>query len=215
MFDIFSKNGIIMFLFTLPILLFSISIHEFSHAYCAYKLGDKSQKAYGRLTLDPFKHIDIVSLICIALVGFGWGKPTIVDDRNFKNRTRDNMLVALAGPVSNLLIAILLTLVLKLLYMLGIVSTITNGIVASSLFSMLVLGIQFNVVFCVFNLIPLPPFDGSQVLHYFLPKKGKEIMYVLGRYSFWIIIIFLITDLGTYVIAPIVNLILKLLMMIL
>lgn len=215
MFDIFSKNGIIMFLFTLPILLFSIAIHEFSHAYCAYKLGDKSQKAYGRLTLDPFKHIDIVSLTCIALLGFGWGKPTIVDDKNFKNRARDTMFVALAGPASNLIIAIILTLILKALYMLGVVNNVSGNIVASSLFSMLVLGIQFNVVFCVFNLIPIPPFDGSKILHYFLPTKAKKIVYFLERYSFWIILLFIITDLDVYIITPMVNFILKLLMSIL
>lgn len=215
MFDIFSKNGIIMFLFTLPILLFSVAIHEFAHAYTAYKLGDKSQKAYGRLTLDPFKHIDIVSLICIALIGFGWGRPTIVDDRNFKNKSRDNMLVALAGPFSNLIIAIFLTLVLKILYMLGFVSNVSSSIVASSLFSMLVLGIQFNVVFFVFNLIPLPPFDGARVLYFFLPKKGKEFMHTLEKYSLWIIIILVITNLGVYIISPIVSSILKLLISIL
>lgn len=211
MFNIFSKNGIILFLFTLPILLFSISIHEFSHAYIAYKLGDKSQKAYGRLTLDPFKHIDIFSLICVALFGFGWGKPIIVDDKNFKNKARDNMLVALAGPLSNFFIAILLTILLKILFMCGIVSNVSSSVVISSIFSMLVLAIEFNVVFFVFNLIPIPPFDGSRVLTYFLPQKGKEIMYLLENYTFWILIIFLVTDLGTYIVTPIVNFIFKIL----
>lgn len=85
-------------MYTLPALLFCLSVHEFAHAYTAYKLGDRTQKAMGRLTLNPFSHIDIAGFICIALFGFGWGKPVMIDDRNFKNKAAGNALTAFAGP---------------------------------------------------------------------------------------------------------------------
>lgn len=209
MFNIFSKEGFLSFLYVLPALLISLSIHELAHAYTAYKLGDKSQKALGRLTLDPFAHIDWMGFLCIALVGFGWGKPVMVDDRNFKNRARDNMLVALAGPLSNLLIAIVFTIILKILIMAGLISVVSTSQVSMVVFSMFSLAIQFNVVFGIFNLLPIPPFDGSKVLFYFLPYKYKDIMYAIERYSFIIILVFLISGIGGYIINPIVNLVLQ------
>ena len=83
MFHVFTREGLISLLYTLPILLISISIHEFSHSFVAYKLGDRSQKYLGNLTLDPFKHIDLLGLLCIVLCGFGWGKPAIINEENF------------------------------------------------------------------------------------------------------------------------------------
>ena len=216
MFDIFTRNGLIEFLYTLPALLISLTIHEFAHAYTAYKLGDKSQKALGRLSLDPISHIDPFGFICIALFGFGWGKPVYIDDRNFKNKAKGNMLVSLAGPMANLLLAIILTLILKVLLAFNLVTIVSTTLTASSIFgSMFLLAIQFNIVFAVFNLIPIPPFDGSKVLFYFLPGKAKNIMYYLERYSFWIIILLLITNIGVYIISPVVNLIYTILMYIL
>lgn len=205
MFHIFSHEGLISFLYTLPALLLSLSIHEYAHAYIAYKLGDKSQKALGRLTLDPFKHIDPIGFLCIALVGIGWGKPVIIDDRNFKDRSKGVMLTSLAGPASNLLLAVVFTIILKILLMTGVIASITTSSIASILFNMFILTIQFNVVFAVFNMLPIPPFDGSKVLHYFLPYKWKNIMYTLQRYSFLILLILFFTDLGNIIIQPFIN----------
>lgn len=216
MFDIFSKNGLIEFIYTIPALLISLSIHEFAHAYVAYKLGDKSQKALGRLSLDPFSHIDPFGFICIALFGFGWGRPVLVDDRNFKNKAKGNMLVSIAGPLANLVMAILFTLVLKVLLTLNFVEfSISSFTFKAIIARMLFLAIGFNIVFGIFNLIPIPPFDGAKVLEYFLPVKYKNIMLYLYRYSFWIIIFLLITNIGVVIISPIVNFIYKILMYIL
>lgn len=216
MFDIFTKEGLVSFLYTLPALLICLSIHEFAHAYTAYKLGDRSQKALGRLTLDPIKHIDWMGFLCIALFGFGWGKPVMIDDRNFKNRSRDNMLVALAGPMSNLILAILFTIVLKILVMTGLIVPAVSSMASSVLLNMLILTIEFNIVFAVFNMLPIPPFDGSKVLRFFLPYQWKQKFDILEGYSFYIIILlFFITDLGNYIINPIVNFIHSLLFMIL
>ncbi len=215
MFNIFSREGLISFLYFLPALLISLSIHEFAHSFIAYKLGDKSQKALGRMTLNPLAHIDLWGFVCIALFGFGWGKPVIVDDRNFKNRSRDNMLVALAGPMSNILLSIVFTIILKILMVIGVVDLAVSTTSGNLLTNMLVLSIQFNVIFGIFNMLPIPPFDGSKVLFYFLPGKYKEIMYVLERYSFIIILILVFTNISSYIISPIVSGILKLLNVIL
>lgn len=215
MFHVFTREGLISLLYTLPILLISISIHEFSHSFVAYKLGDKSQKYLGNLTLDPFKHIDLLGLLCIVLCGFGWGKPAIINEENFKNKTKGIMLTALAGPVSNLILAILLVIILKVLLVTGLAVPVVTSSVGGILFNMLILGIEFNVVFAVFNLIPLPPFDGSKVLYYFLPYKAKQAYASLENYSYIIILVFFVTNIGSYIITPFVNVIFKLISFIL
>lgn len=215
MLDIFTREGLIAFLYTLPALLISLSIHEFAHAWMAYKQGDITQKIRGRLTLDPFKHIDPFGFICIALFGVGWGKPVMIDDRNFKNKARGTMLTAFAGPASNLLLAIFLTLILKLLMIVGIVEVTATSTVASVLIKMLLYTIQFNIVFGIFNLIPLPPLDGAKVLEFFLPGRTKAIMYTLERYSFLIIMLIFCTNIASYIIAPVYEKLLEFIMWIL
>jgi Zn-dependent protease len=211
LFNIFSKEGLISFLYTLPALLFCLSVHEFAHAYTAYKLGDRTQKAMGRLTLNPFSHIDIAGFICIALFGFGWGKPVMIDDRNFKNKAAGNALTAFAGPCSNIIMAILFTIILKILLITGVILPTINSVVGSIILNMLILTIQFNVVFAIFNLIPIPPFDGSRILYFFLPAKGREYMYKIEQYSFIIVLVILVTGIGSKLVSPIVNLVLGLL----
>ena len=210
MFDIFSKEGLITFLYTLPALVLSLSIHEYAHAWVAYKLGDISQKIRGRLTLNPLAHIDPIGFIAIMLIGVGWGKPVQVDDRNFKDSRKGMMLTALAGPASNLLLAILVTIILKLLMVFGVLNTMVNSNVGGIILNMLLYVIQFNIVFGIFNLIPLPPLDASKVLAYFLPQRARGFMYTLERYSFFIILIIYFTNLTSYIITPGYNLILKL-----
>lgn len=211
MLNIFTREGLIAFLYTLPALLISLSIHEFAHAWVAYKQGDISQKIRGRLTLDPFKHIDPIGFLCIVLCGVGWGRPVMVDDRNFKNSRKGTMLTALAGPVSNLLLAVLLTLVLKILMMVGVFDNIVANSIGTIFLQMFLYTIEFNIVFGIFNLIPLPPLDGSKVLAYFLPQSLRGIMYTLERYSFIILLIIFCTNITSYIIAPAYNAILNLL----
>ena len=205
MFNIFSKEGLALFLFTLPALLLSLSIHEFAHAYTAYKLGDMSQKYRGRLTLDPLKHIDIVGFLCIMLCGFGWGKPVQIVDTNFKNRAKGNAIVAFAGPLSNILLAIFFAIVIKILSMTGVLGLMATNNIGIILIQMLSVTIYFNIVFAVFNMLPIPPFDGSKVLFYFLPRKYKNIMYTLEKYSLIILLVLIITDVHYYIVGPIVN----------
>ena len=211
MLNIFTREGLIAFLYTLPALLISLSIHEFAHAWVAYKQGDYTQKIRGRLTLDPFKHIDPIGFLCIVLCGVGWGKPVMVDDRNFKNSRRGTMFTALAGPLSNLLLAVLLTIVLKVLIMFGVFGNLAANSVGNIFLQMILYTIEFNIIFGIFNLIPLPPLDGSKVLAYFLPRSLRGIMYTLERYSFVIILIIFFTNITSYIITPAYNAILKLL----
>ena len=207
MFDIFTTEGLISFLYSLPALLISLSVHEFFHAYTAYKLGDISQKLRGRLTFDPFSHIDLFGFISIALFGFGWGKPVIVDDSKFKNRRRDNMLVSIAGPLSNLVLAIIFTLIFKIMYETNLFTLYDlNPQVGDSIFTMMYIAISFNIIFAIFNMIPIPPFDGARLLFYILPPKYEKVMFKISQYSFFIIIFLFVTGLGTKIITPIYNL---------
>lgn len=211
MFDIFTKDGFISFLYILPVIVLCISIYEFSHAYVAYKLGDRSQKVNGRLTLNPLVHIDLVGFVCIALFGFGWGKPVKYDDRNFRNKALGIALASLAGPISNFVMAVLFTVILKILIITGTISSVASAKTGSILLTMCILAIKFNVLFGVFNLLPIPPFDGSRILSFFLPQKGKDLMYRLERYSFFLVLILLYTGVGRYLVTPLVNGILVLL----
>lgn len=143
----------------------------------------------------------------------------MVDDTNFKNKTRDNMLVSLAGPLSNLVLAFLLTIVIKLLIITG--DGVYGGQIIGSnswlniLANILDLSVIYNVSFSVFNMLPFPPFDGGKVLEYFLPRKLKPYMKKIEQYSFVIIVILLVTNIGMYIITPFINVIYNILIWIL
>lgn len=198
----------------IPILL-SISIHEYAHAYVAYKRGDYTQKRKGRLTLSPFAHIDIFGLISLLLIGFGWGKPVEVDDSNFKNRRKDMLLVSLAGPASNIIFAFVLTILLKILNIIPALDAFWNSTYGMLFITMLFQTISLNIILAVFNMIPLPPLDGSRLLFYFLPSKFRKIEFFLTQHSFIIFIILMITNVHMYVIAPVASFLSKILMSIL
>lgn len=202
-----SNAKLIEMLYMIIPMLLSLSIHEYAHAYVAYKLGDTSQKYRGRLTLSPFAHIDIFGLLAFFLIGFGWAKPVQVDDSNFKNRRKDMLMVALAGPASNLVLAFVATIIFKIVLVLGVSTEILNTIFLQT--------IILNVVLAVFNMIPLPPLDGSRLLFYFLPSKYRNIEFFLTKYSFIILLILIVTGISSYIITPVIKAIGTLLMFIL
>lgn len=146
-------------LIILPGILLAISIHEFSHGYAAVKLGDDTPLIQGRMTLNPLKHIDPLGFLCLLIVGFGWAKPVMINPRNFKNPRRDDLLVSLAGPISNFVIAFIFAGFMKLLDMFAPVTTFTQ--IVWSVFSGTV---SINLVLMVFNLLPIPPLDGHHIL---------------------------------------------------
>ncbi len=151
---------------TIPIVLFALTFHEFSHGFIAYKLGDPTAKYMGRLTLNPLKHLDPIGTLCMILCRFGWAKPVPVDMRQFKNPKRDMAFCAIAGPLSNLLLGFLGTLIYCLLAF--IFPNILNNYYLTYFLSSFAI---LNIYLAIFNLIPLPPFDGSRILTAFLPDK--------------------------------------------
>lgn len=140
-------------------ILIGFTIHEFTHAYVADKLGDSTPRLMGRLTLNPLAHLDLIGTIFLLLAGFGWGKPVIVNSRNFKNPVVDNVTVSLAGPLSNFFLAVILGLAIRFIQMPDIISQILTIIVF------------FNLVLMIFNFLPIPPLDGSKLLSLILPEE--------------------------------------------
>ena len=168
------KSFIIQLLLTLPIIILSLTVHECAHGYIAKKLGDPTAENLGRLTLNPLKHLDPFGVLFILLFGFGWARPVLVNARNFKKPRRDMALTAVAGPVSNLLLATVFAILYETAYTVVKKSaeagggTGTLGMTVMLFFS---LGLQLNVFLAVYNMLPIPPFDGSRFFYVFLPVK--------------------------------------------
>ncbi len=160
-------------LLNIPIALLVLSVHETAHGYVAYKLGDPTAHNFGRLSLNPLKHIDPIGFGCMILFGFGWAKPVPVDTRYFKKPKRDMALTGVAGPISNILLALLFTILLRVELEIALRLSLSE-FATQALWWLQVLiykGIQLNIVFAVFNLIPIPPFDGSRVFLTLLPTN--------------------------------------------
>ena len=155
----------------LIVLLTALPFHECAHAWMANKLGDSTAKNQGRLTLNPLKHLDPMGAVLMLVAGFGWANPVPVNPYNFKNRKGGMALTALAGPLSNLLLAFVCTVVYKVLIYSGYAATGFLAETLSSLASAFYLMIALNVGLGVFNLVPIPPLDGSRILNLVLPEK--------------------------------------------
>ena len=182
-------------IFRLPALLIALTIHEYAHARVAVALGDPTPKFQGRLTLNPIAHLDPIGLIMLWLVQFGWAKPVEVNVRNFKNWDKDMMWVALAGPGSNILMA----------FTAGIVYAIVNkfGVNVDALIQILTLTCIYNIYFAIFNLLPIPPLDGSKVLSNYLPKKYAYEYNNFARYGTFVLIGLVYLGIVGFIVSPI------------
>ena len=172
-----SSRGIYYLIRTL-VALVAIPFHEAGHALAAWLLGDPTAKQEGRLSLNPFKHFDLLGTLCMVFAGVGWAKPVSTDPRNFKNPKRGMALTALAGPVANLILAYLAMVVWKLLYYWAPITELT--IFAARFLQYLVM---MDVSLAVFNLIPVPPLDGSKVLAVLLPDSAYGQLMRYERYG--------------------------------
>ncbi len=177
----------IVFFFSLISLIIAITIHEFAHAVAADRLGDPTPRMQGRLTLNPIAHIDPIGLIMLLLFRFGWGKPVEFDPFNLRNSRKDAAIISLAGPLSNILLAIAASILLRLLLRLD-VSFIGIPIISAFLVTI----ISMNVLLCVFNLIPIHPLDGFKIVGGFLSREYAKQWYELERYGFIFLIILLL-----------------------
>ena len=155
----------------IPVLLFALVFHEFSHGWVAYKLGDPTAKNQGRLTLNPLSHLDPFGSMMILFVGFGWAKPVPVDSRYLANPRKDMMKIAFAGPASNLFLALIGGILIRL-----------TGY-AGPLTSMLILFTQINISLAVFNMIPIPPLDGSQIFSGIMIRRNPQLVMQLQMYG--------------------------------
>lgn len=203
---------LILAVFEFVVLLFSLSLHEAAHAWMASRLGDPTARMLGRVTLNPIKHIDLIGTIIIPLFmllmpGYGqfligWAKPTPVTPRNFKNVTRDDILTTVAGPCSNLLAALAATIALLILsrtsaqgaaivHQLAGAGAVDPGLMSSTLLPLALLfymGVMLNLILFAFNLLPLPPLDGSHVIRHMLPYKALRVYDSLGFVSLILIL---------------------------
>src|SRR5512138_2805379 len=162
-----------------PAILFGLTIHEFSHGWVAWRLGDPTAKMMGRLTLNPVKHLDPIGTIALFLFRFGWAKPVPIDPSYFRHPTRDMAISSLAGPAANLLTAAVCGGVVRLLDLFG---------VAGFPWMLANYFVLFNLILCFFNLIPIPPLDGSRLLYHLLPPNLARGYASLERYGFLILI---------------------------
>ena len=183
-------------------LLISLSVHECAHAYAAYKVGDNTAKLAGRITLNPLAHLDPLGAIFLAFMafagfGFAWGKPVPVNPANFKNPRRDDIIVSLCGPISNIILA----------FVCGILFRFFGDSVPHSAAQFLLIMVMVNLSLAIFNLIPIYPLDGSHILINLLPwKLSQQYQYFMAKNYFFVfigLIIILQTPIGRLIVVPI------------
>lgn len=186
-------------LYRMPAILVALAFHEWAHAYAAYRLGDPTAFNYGRMTLNPLAHIDPLGFVMLALFRFGWAKPVPVNARNFKNPRRDEIIVGLAGVVTNLLLAFIAMGVFFAL-------AVTVGLKNAALNTVIYYFYFINLSLCVFNLLPIPPLDGYQVFSWLFARKvGLKPFMFLEKYGNIILIVLLATGVLSNIMSVVVS----------
>lgn len=186
-------------IFRIPALLIALTIHEYAHAQAADSMGDKTPEAYGRLTLNPLAHIDPIGLLLLLFAGFGWAKPVPINPNRFKNISAGIKIVSFAGPAANFFMAFLSMFAM---FMMGKLGMLSFGVA-----TFLQLNILYNVWFGLFNLIPLPPLDGSKIVAEYLPLKWQYEYYKIAAYSNIILLVVVFSGAAGMVLKPLAQLI--------
>ncbi|OGR00658.1 MAG: peptidase [Deltaproteobacteria bacterium RIFOXYD12_FULL_50_9] len=184
-----------------PAFLLALTVHEFSHGYLAWRLGDPTPKMLGRLTLNPMKHLDLMGTICFFLFNIGWAKPVPVNPGYFKNPKRDMLWVGLAGPGSNLLLAVASAIAAKLVLF---AAPVITPFILWPLAQMIAASIWINIILAVFNLVPIPPLDGSKILMGMLPARAAASFARLEPFGFIIILVLFYTGILPKMLRPII-----------
>jgi Zn-dependent protease len=174
-----------------PAAVIGLTVHEFSHAYTAYKLGDSTAKNEGRLTLNPLKHIDWLGFFLIVIAGFGWAKPVTFNPENLKNKHQDEILISIAGPISNFVIAFVFFIIARLLYFADYFHTTTLGL---EIINLIIIWGVINFSLFVFNLIPIPPLDGSHIYLTFLKDINPKLMMNMYTYGTLVLLVIIIAE---------------------
>ena len=201
-------NELLSLVLTLPAVLIAITFHEFAHAFAADKLGDDTPRRQGRLTLNPLAHLDPIGSIMLVFAGFGWGKPVEINPRNFNrtvSMTKGEAIVSIAGPIMNFILAIVFSIIYFSLMRFAPMFVLSQiGIIIITLIQ---ITIMINVGLGVFNLIPLPPLDGSKVLNHFLPYNTREWFERYSQIFYMLFVVLWITGIAGELISPIINLV--------
>lgn len=185
-------------IYRIPALLFAITIHEYAHAQCADSMGDRTARYMGRLTFNPMAHLDPIGALLLVVAGFGWAKPVPINTSNFRNRKEGILKVSFAGPAANLFLCFLAAFLMAFMNRFGMLS---DGIYRFLLWMQL-----YNVWFAFFNLIPVPPLDGSKILSELLPPSTAwKYDNMVGQYGFYILIALVFTGVTSWIINPLAN----------
>ncbi|MDR3629580.1 MAG: site-2 protease family protein [Desulfocapsaceae bacterium] len=189
-----------------PPLLFALTMHEFAHGCVASFFGDPTAKMQGRLTLNPLKHLDPIGTLAFFFISFGWARPVPVNPNYFRNPRKDMLWVALAGPATNIVIAVVSAMAVKLVILAASIvpSTEISLAILKPLAEMLVASVWINLVLCIFNFLPIPPLDGSRILAGVLPEHLARPYAALDRYGFIILILLMYTKTISHLIMPII-----------
>ncbi len=204
-----NTSALLGLLYTIPGVLIAITFHEFAHAKVADMLGDDTPRREGRISLNPLSHIDPIGFIMLLFAGFGWGKPVNVNPRNYNRditMEKADSIVSIAGPATNIILAIIFTMIYFLIYKIK-GTAIFASTVGSIIMQMIVYTITINVGLGIFNLIPLPPLDGSKVIKPFLPYNAKVWFEDNEKMFYLIFVILWITGIAGTIISPIINLV--------
>lgn len=194
---------------SIPGVLIAITFHEFAHGFVAYKLGDNTAKNEGRLSLNPLDHLDPIGSLMLLFAGFGWGKPVHVNPRNYTRKIsmeKGEAIVSAAGPIMNFLLAIIFTLIYYAIYKFA-GSQLLSSTVGGIIMLLISYTISINIGLGVFNLIPLPPLDGSKIIMPFLPYKAKEWFTNNEQLFSLVFVVLWITGIAGTIISPAINLV--------
>ena len=187
----------------IPGIVIGLSFHEFAHAYVAYKCGDSTPKLQNRVTLNPAAHIDPIGFIALIFIGFGWGRPVMINPLNFKKSRRDEFLVAIAGVTLNLILAFLFLVILKILY--SVAMNFMFSVMGGILHEILINAVYINIVLMVFNLLPVPPLDGFNIITQVFNLKYTDFYYRVYDKGFFILMVLIIFGITGKILWPLVS----------